>query len=256
MLSIKISDRAIGEHRTVFAVEHKPQDKQEEVLTIESVETIPVGLIPNFNDEDVVSEIQELKKKIRDEFMKALNFHNDTFRDLVLHSDVVLSGSSIYNLYNDVIVNDFDLYSLANPLFIKNQIDWMYPAWAEIDIENDKKYNTFDSSGKLVTDNAITFKDSRIQFVYRKCFDNERQNFDFEHCCPYYNLSQDKLYITPLQFCVIKYKLLVPHNPPDGRIRKNRYEKFIGRGMTPMFMIEKYNPKSQYYIDYRGVASA
>lgn len=255
MLSIKISDLA-AEVNTEIVVP-TPRDKQEEFLTIESVETIPVGLIPDFTDKDVISEIQELKKKIRDEFMKALNFHNNTFHDLVLNSDVVLSGSSIYNLYNDVDVNDFDLYSLTNPLFIKNQIDWMYPARAqEIDKENDKKYNTFDSSGKLVTDNAITFKNSRIQFVHRKCFDNERQNFDFEHCCPYYNLSQDKLYITPLQFCVIKYKLLVPHNPPDKRISKKRYEKFIGRGMTPMFMVETYKPNSQYYIDYRGVASA
>ena len=255
MLLINISNLA-AEIKTEVVI-LKSQDEQDEFLTIESTETIPVGLIPDFNDKDVISEIQELKKKIRGEFLKALNFHNNTFHDLLLNSDVVLSGSSIYNLYNDVAVNDFDLYSLTDPLFIKNQIDLMYPAWVqEIDKENDKKYNTFDSSGKLVTDNAITFKNSRIQFIHRKCFDNERQNFDFEHCCPYYNLSQDKLYITPLQFCVIKYKLLVPHNPPDKMISKKRYEKFIGRGMAPMFRIETYKPISHYYTDYRGVASA
>jgi hypothetical protein len=88
------------------------------------------------------------------------------------------------------------------------------------------------ASGKkyLVTTNAITLK-NKVQLITLSNYENERKDFDFIHCMPYYDISNKKLYISPRQLDAIKNKKLVRNEGGKEPVRW-RIEKFKNRGWS------------------------
>jgi hypothetical protein len=94
--------------------------------------------------------------------------------------------------------------------------------------DNNPFYGSTIIEGKLVTNNAITFKND-VQFITRQHAANRsaRDEFDFEHCMPYYAIGFGKLYISELQYHLCKNKLLKKRNVISV---VDRTQKFLGRG--------------------------
>jgi len=85
--------------------------------------------------------------------------------------------------------------------------------------------------GKLITPNAITFKNG-IQVICMNTSD-ARETFDFIHCQPYYKLKEYKYYISKEQYTALKTKTLVSNKSPKATpVTKKRLDKFIARGWT------------------------
>jgi hypothetical protein len=83
--------------------------------------------------------------------------------------------------------------------------------------------------GKLVTANAITFKNG-LQVII-KADKTHRDTFDFVHCMPYFDMKTQQLFISRLQYDAIKNKQLI-ENPKFPQFSQHRTDKFLKRGWT------------------------
>jgi hypothetical protein len=92
--------------------------------------------------------------------------------------------------------------------------------------------------GKNITANAITLASKNllpggpVQLITIMVGspDKIRSTFDFIHCCPWYDLSKDTLYISAKQYRCIKSKFLVKHFPNGPDPKSWRVAKFQKRG--------------------------
>ena len=102
-----------------------------------------------------------------------------------------------------------------------------------IDMVSDAQSKYFETlvDGKLVTHNAITFKNG-IQFIIAGNT-KMRSEFDFIHCMPYYDCSTFKYHISKSQFDSLRTKTIVM-NPKyilrSASILNKRIEKYKNRG--------------------------
>lgn len=169
-----------------------------------------------------------LKKSLRLHLYEALSVLPPAIRDTFM-SQCILSGSSISSVYHGESVNDFDLYSREsrNIDAIRVLIEKSFPDFIE---EYDNKYKDDNAvtNKKMITGNAITLK-GKTQFITIGYFQTMRQTFDLKHCLPYYDLKEDKLYISESQMIIIDKKILVP-NQYSGFVTQGRLDKFKNRG--------------------------
>lgn len=172
----------------------------------------------------------DVKKSLRLHLYEALSVLPPAVLERFM-SQCILSGSSISSVYHGESANDFDLYArnLEDIKPIHTLIEKSFP---EIIEEYDSKYpgakGAGDPTGKIVTGNAITLK-GKTQFITISDFQTMRKTFDLKHCLPYYDLKEDKLYISESQMLIIDRKILVP-NQENGVVAPYRLEKFKKRG--------------------------
>lgn len=173
----------------------------------------------------------DVKRSLRLHLYEALNVLPPAVRDTFI-AQCILSGSSISSVYHGESVNDFDLYSREsrNIDAIRVLITGSFPEFIE---EYDSKYPGAKGAGDpintpMVTANAITLK-GKTQFITISDFQSMRKTFDLKHCLPYYDLKEDKLYISESQMLIIDRKILVL-NQENGVVTPYRLDKFKKRG--------------------------
>lgn len=82
--------------------------------------------------------------------------------------------------------------------------------------------------GKLVTPNAITFKNG-LQ-VITMTGKEHRETFDFVHCMPYFDMATQQLFISRQQYDAIKTKTLIKNPNHLKNLNPQRVDKFMERG--------------------------
>ena len=167
-----------------------------------------------------------LKKSLRLHLYEALYQLPPTLRDIFI-DDCILSGSSISSVYHGESVNDFDLYAREsrNIDAIRVLIEKSFPDIIE-EYDNKYKDDNAPANKKLITANAITLK-GKTQFITLGDYQTIRKTFDLKHCLPYYDLKEDKLYISESQMQIIHNKHLVYNG---NNVKVYRLEKFKTRG--------------------------
>jgi hypothetical protein len=84
--------------------------------------------------------------------------------------------------------------------------------------------------GKLVTANAITFKNG-LQVITRTGKEH-RETFDFVHTMPYFDMAKQQLFISRQQYDSIKNKKLIVNPKHLVLVNQWRADKFMGRGWS------------------------
>lgn len=183
---------------------------------------------------DFESKATILKTHVREKILRAIeNFPFGLHGRL--QANCILSGSSISSIYHNEEVKDFDLwckYELQiGPIkedIIKKYSDEIADYKDEDGYDSLRPGNQGDQ--KVITNNAITLK-HKVQFIHLGNYFSQRRLFDFVHCLPYYDLKDDKLYISPQQMSCIDTKTLVGN--PGGKPPMDwRIQKFQKRGWS------------------------
>lgn len=180
-----------------------------------------------FSD-DERAEIESVKgivqKKLR-ELLSDLPADNYPF-----FKECILTGGCFASLFHDEEVHDWDVY-LRDSVTISRFESFVMsdtPTLYEVADVTSGYMTIINVDGKLVTANAITFKNG-LQVIIKTDKKN-REDFDFIHCMPYFDMKTQQLFISRRQYECIKRKQLVKnpaHNRPLGEHRVN---KFISRG--------------------------
>ena len=84
--------------------------------------------------------------------------------------------------------------------------------------------------GKLVTANAITFKNG-LQVITRTGKE-QRETFDFVHTMPYFDMAKQQLFISRQQYDAIKNKQLIVNPKHLVLVNQSRADKFMTRGWS------------------------
>ena len=84
--------------------------------------------------------------------------------------------------------------------------------------------------GKLVTANAITFKNG-LQVITRTGKEH-RETFDFVHTMPYFDMKTQQLFISRQQYDAIKNKTLIVNPKHLVLVNQWRADKFMSRGWS------------------------
>lgn len=178
-------------------------------------------------DSEITDKIIGIKNKLRTELIYRISELPSSFRTY-FYRGAILTGGVTASVWHDEEVNDYDVY-LTNLTDADNFTRYVITGDAKIlEIVKDvnPKYMTTKVKGKLVTANAITFK-NKLQVI--TCVDkDQRPKFDFLHCMPYYDIMSDKFFISAAQVDSIKRKKLI-HNPQSTQ-KTNREKKFLERG--------------------------
>lgn len=166
-----------------------------------------------------IDDIKKAKSKIAASIRAKLldPLITNEVHDLLLHNSV-LSGGAIASIILNEKVNDFDLYFKSDvPMNTFTKIMSYKHNQAMI-----KEATTSYGTGKLVTACATTLLND-IQVITMQLSSDRNKSFDFVHCLPYYDLNEDKLYISPKEYqCIVTKKLVVnnPESLTDRRINK------------------------------------
>jgi hypothetical protein len=178
-----------------------------------------------FTDHEVI-EIQAIKKKIRNGISKALLPVNKTLRSHLISNCIVTGGCSYSSFYNQE-PNDWDL------LFKDEQASLSFKHYItanKADVMEAGVYAGVQFTGKLITTNAVTLK-NKVQVIDWKW---QRNNFDFIHCMPWYNIKEDKYHIAKEQYDAIKNKKLVINDSLKFKFNNRRLKKWLDRGFASL----------------------
>ena len=147
-----------------------------------------------------------------------------------LRFNTILTGGAIASKMHMENPNDFDLYFkddsslMSFKQFIKQENG--FHKYIKDVVE---KYIEVEIEGKLLTANAVTFKNGVQVILLQSC--ESREYFDFVHCMPWYDISNNKLHISRRQYDAIKNKKLIDNPKRVGvPIAKKRVQKYISRG--------------------------
>ena len=140
-----------------------------------------------------------------------------------------VTGGAIASLLQGEDPNDYDVYC-KNPLDLSSFVNRLTGDFKDNIADVNEKYREFvGKDGKMITENAITM-DNKISFI--TCSVGEpkdvRKTFDYTHCLPYYEIMQNKLYISRLQYDACVSKVLDINN--QNAIKSYRELKFLERG--------------------------
>ena len=143
----------------------------------------------------------------------------------------VLTGGAISTVYHQEAVKDWDIYLTSEEALhtFNHLVEWDVVVKSLIKDVTEEYRNTIGKDGKLVTENAVTFKNN-VQVITRSLASEARKTFDFIHCMPYYNLKDDKFYISKKQFLSIKDKKIELNPNTKEKVSLGRINKYIERG--------------------------
>jgi hypothetical protein len=176
--------------------------------------------------------ILETKEIIKEKVSKEVLFEKEYFSEMKLYNAVLnktkiyLSGGAISSIIQNTTPKDWDLYFSDTPyrdLLVKRTNDKFYHL---VKIEE----NHYSDDVNAKNPNAITMTDD-ISFVliHSGAIEEIKKTFDYVHCTSHYDIMEDKLFISPLQFRCMKEKLLV-QNKPEEQIKEWRRAKFLSKG--------------------------
>lgn len=139
-----------------------------------------------------------------------------------------LAGGAITSLLQNEEPKDWDLYfKLPEPMAdLAVNLNSYNDKIADID---EKYREVYGLDGKMITNKAITMKDG-CSFITMQYGTPEqvKSTFDYVHTMCHYDLSEDKLYISPKQYDACVNKKLIVNN--SSVLKVYRKEKFIQRG--------------------------
>jgi len=183
-----------------------------------------------FNDVER-AEIESVKdivqKKLR-ELLSDLPTDNYPF-----FKECILTGGCFASLFLDEEVHDWDVY-LRDSVTISRFESFVMsdtPTLNEVADVTSGYMTITNVDGKLVTANAITFKNG-LQVIV-KTNKKHRETFDFVHCMPYFDMAKQQLFISRQQYDAIKSKTLIKnpkHQQPMSSMSQLRFDKFMERG--------------------------
>ena len=190
-------------------------------------EYINVGIIL-FKDSEK-EQILWMKETIK----KNLQEFNMTIAKLghATKSSYFVSGGCFASLLQGEIPKDYDIYfyskELAEPIINLFTKDPSY--MNEVEDVPDKYRDVAGADGKWITENAVTLK-NHLQLIIKHYGSPEeiRKTFDFVHCMPYYDLWDDRLYISRRQYDCCVNKILEINNSTN--LTTWRENKFKERG--------------------------
>lgn len=198
-------------------------------LTLLNIQFVGNNMIRQFDNLEVVA-IQEIKKRIRNGVSKALMPIEHKLRSHIINTCIVTGGCSS-SLYFNQEPNDWDL------LFKDEVSARSFKSY--IDANKDDVISLEEYQGqvgnKLITANAVTLK-NKVQVIDWKW---KRNNFDFIHCMPWYDLQEDKYHIAAEQYDAIKNKQLILRDPDTYVPNDRRLKKWLDRGFTIDFKVDE-----------------
>jgi hypothetical protein len=168
--------------------------------------------------------IMVLKKAIRNGVsMALLNLDKPLRTHLV--DNCILSGGCTWSIHNTKIPNDWDLLFKSQ----RESVSFLqYIQGNKSDVlDVSPQYVTATTGTKVITANAVTLKNN-VQVIDFKW---QRQNFDFVHCMPYYDIKEDKFHISYQQYdAIVNNRLLI--NPLlRTTLDEKRLQKWTDRGL-------------------------
>jgi hypothetical protein len=173
-------------------------------------------------------KILEVKDKIRNYAEPEIKRYTSAI--MGAYQDVFISGGCIASLLQGEEPNDFDVY-FKHVGIQKAVLDYVKVTHQDEIEDYSVKYRNANAAtlGKVITENATTMK-NKIQFITRSCGEPEdvRESFDFVHCTPWYDVANNKLYISREQFDLCVGKKLKVKNA--NSLKDYRTKKFIDRG--------------------------
>jgi hypothetical protein len=179
-------------------------------------------------DED---KIHSIKLAIRIQLVNGRLPQLDPDLNNWLYSNAILTGGAISSLFHGEQPKDWDLY-LKGLNDVKIFLGHIMTEMNQNKVKeiNPKYMIETEVEGKLITSHATTFQND-VQVITMGAADM-RNTFDFVHCMPWYDIKEDKLYISEYQYSVIMDKKLVRN--PDCKMPHNAYrmQKYIERGWS------------------------
>lgn len=144
--------------------------------------------------------------------------------------DMILTGGCFASLFHDEEPNDWDVYlrDIDTAQKFDNLVLFDKELMGLVKDVNPAYRTATKVSGKVITENAVTFKNG-LQVITNND-KTGRKSFDFIHCMPYFDMATQKLFISRLQYDCIKKKNILK-NPDYARLAsQHRIDKFISRG--------------------------
>lgn len=150
-----------------------------------------------------------------------------------LFKDCILTGGCFASLFLNEEVHDWDVY-LKDSVTAERFESFVMsdtPTLNELLAGVTSGYMTTTKvDGKLVTANAITFKNG-LQVITRTGKE-QRETFDFVHTMPYFDMKTQQLFISHQQYDAIKSKTLIVNPKHLVLVNQWRADKFMTRGWS------------------------
>ena len=182
-----------------------------------------------FTNSDIAA-IKATKMQIRDKILTVFKPFSAQGKILIDMNKFYVTGGCIGSLIRNEKPKDYDVYCRDQFFFMKlKSLLENDPLFSDMVEETEESYRDVKAGGKLFTENAITLKGD-VQLICKHFGEPKevRDTFDFVHCTPYYEIGNDKLYISPLQIQLIKEKQLMINNKDN--VTLHRISKFLDRG--------------------------
>jgi hypothetical protein len=175
--------------------------------------------------EEQTKEIVEMKSHVK--AVLEQHFYPIINESVASFKNFFVSGGCFASLLQDKTPQDYDLYCLSKVDGDAFKDYLLNDGLKHVESVNPSYGGALLVDGKLVTGNAITMNYG-IQFITRDIGVDARDQFDYEHCMPFYELGSDKLYISELQYYLCKNKLLKLRE--GMKSDDKREKKFLNRG--------------------------
>lgn len=146
--------------------------------------------------------------------------------------DCILTGGCFASLLLDEEVHDWDVY-LRDSVTVSRFESFVMsdtPTLNEVADVTSGYMTITNVDGKLVTANAITFKNG-LQVII-KTDKTHRETFDFVHTMPYFDMAKQQLFISRQQYDSIKNKKMIVNPKHLVLVNQWRADKFMSRGWS------------------------
>lgn len=191
-----------------------------------------------FNSKEGINFIRDRKTAIETRITKKIDELMPSGK--LIAKRCILTGGAISSIFNSEEPNDYDLLFLFSTDLESVRANYGPILGLDNIMDFDPDYDpdlVRATAGKRVSKWAITMKNG-LQFVLRTV--EYRNQFDFVHCMPYYDITRKKLYISHEQFdCIMKKVLVVNPNCATDKPLDKRINKYINRGWTNKTDIEE-----------------
>ena len=186
-----------------------------------------ITLVATFSDVER-KEIESVKGIVQQKLRELLSdLPVDTYP---YFKECILTGGCFASLLRGEEVHDWDVYLkdidtterfesfVMSDTPSLNQVAEVTPGYmTEVKVQ-----------GKLVTPNAVTFKNG-LQ-VITLTDKSHRETFDFVHCMPYFDMATQQLFISRQQYDAIKKKELIKNPQHRDSLSDARVGKLVDRG--------------------------
>lgn len=161
----------------------------------------------------------------------------------LIWNDMFIAGGFIASLLQNVQYNDIDIYSktedavkrVEKVVLDRSAIPVIQRNWKEVAAT---PYRYYIDKGHTVSEYAITTP-KKYSFIIKNSGEPEQitKSFDLLHCCSYYDIQADKLFLSKEVHDAIVNKHLIINNLSACSL--SRIQKFLDRGYEMKFDLNK-----------------